>query len=139
MTHHRWALLSVLALTLAACSSSPSLTQIEVKAAEFTYTPAEIQVQAGQTVELTLTNLGSVEHAFTVLDMPIEEGTVVSTPAGHAVATLVPATTVHVAAAAGESASVVFTPTEPGSYAIECDIPGHRENGMVGTLVVMQP
>jgi uncharacterized cupredoxin-like copper-binding protein len=25
---------------------------------------------------------------------------------------------------------------QPGEYRIDCDIPGHREAGMVGTLVV---
>ena len=36
----------------------------------------------------------------------------------------------------GKPALALFTPTTPGTYTFYCHIPGHREAGMVGTLIV---
>ena len=36
----------------------------------------------------------------------------------------------------GQTQTIRFTIDEPGTYAIECSVPGHAESGMVGTLVV---
>lgn len=42
----------------------------------------------------------------------------------------------HIAAAAGESVDLKFTATEAGSYTFYCTVPGHREAGMEGKLTV---
>jgi uncharacterized cupredoxin-like copper-binding protein len=42
----------------------------------------------------------------------------------------------HVAAEPGASNHLSFTPTKPGNYQFYCTVPGHKEAGMVGTLVV---
>ena len=36
----------------------------------------------------------------------------------------------------GQSALALFQLAEPGAYTFYCDLPGHREAGMVGTLIV---
>ena len=36
----------------------------------------------------------------------------------------------------GGSGTLEFTPTEPGEYEYYCTVPGHKEAGMLGTLVV---
>ena len=36
----------------------------------------------------------------------------------------------------GTSTTVLFTPTQTGEYEFECTIPGHREAGMVGKVIV---
>jgi uncharacterized cupredoxin-like copper-binding protein len=38
--------------------------------------------------------------------------------------------------AAGKPALALFTPTTTGTYSFYCGVPGHREAGMVGTLIV---
>jgi uncharacterized cupredoxin-like copper-binding protein len=37
---------------------------------------------------------------------------------------------------AGEIAQRTFIFTRPGEYEFSCDLPGHREAGMEGTLIV---
>ena len=37
----------------------------------------------------------------------------------------------------GQTGSVSFTPRAAGTYAYYCDVPGHKEAGMTGTLTVM--
>jgi len=36
----------------------------------------------------------------------------------------------------GETKPLKFTPKDAGTYPIECDIAGHKEAGMTGTLTV---
>jgi uncharacterized cupredoxin-like copper-binding protein len=36
----------------------------------------------------------------------------------------------------GPSASTAFVPRVPGTYRVICEIPGHEQVAMVGTLVV---
>lgn len=45
---------------------------------------------------------------------------------------------VHVHTVGGEEAAVTFTPTEPGVYEFYCSVPGHRDAGMIGTLIVSE-
>jgi uncharacterized cupredoxin-like copper-binding protein len=42
-------------------------------------------------------------------------------------------------AMAGMGASVSFVPTKPGTFEFFCAVPGHKEAGMVGTLIVREP
>jgi uncharacterized cupredoxin-like copper-binding protein len=45
----------------------------------------------------------------------------------------------HLPVAMGTTSSLEFTPTKPGTYEFECTVPGHKEAGMRGTLVVKAP
>jgi len=45
---------------------------------------------------------------------------------------------VHMGAMAGMSGSVTFVPTQPGTYEFFCAVAGHKEAGMVGTLMVRE-
>ncbi|MDR7416891.1 MAG: cupredoxin domain-containing protein [Armatimonadota bacterium] len=87
---------------------------IKVVAKEFSFEPKEIKVKAGQPVKLLLENKGVIEH-----DIVIEKLNAKTQP-------LKP----------GKSAEVSFTPKAKGRYLIYCSVPGHKEAGMTGTLVV---
>ena len=128
-----------LGLALAACSSSTpapvsqDAQQLTVEATEFKFQPATIEVKSGQLVKLTLQNKGTVEHDWTVVKIAVT-GKKESSSSGHDMGTSKP--DLHVPTTAGKAATIEFTPTQPGSYQFNCTIAGHKEAGMVGTLVV---
>ena len=76
----------------------------------YIYTPEEITVSAGETVELVLTSQNEF-HSFTVDDLGID-----------------------VEVEAGETDKLVFTFDEPGTYDFIC-LP-HESLGMVGQIIV---
>jgi len=96
----------------------PSAT-VHVRAVDtLRFEPTEIAVQAGVPTRIELENLGAVEHSL-----------VVKTPDGDR-------DWVHLHAAGGVTAAATYQLNEPGRYQILCTIPGHREAGMIGELVV---
>jgi len=125
------------ALVLAACSSTPAAQEVRVEATEFAFGPATIEVTAGLPVTLTLANVGSVEHDLTVQEIPLAERSAAEGPMeGHTMSAEAEQAQLHVAAPAGQPAELTFTPTQPGTYEFACSVPGHKEAGMIGTLVV---
>ncbi len=75
--------------------------------------PAEFSIPAGVDVTISVVNSGSVGHDFTLEDLGITTSTL----------------------DVGQSADLVVN-LEPGTYVYYCSQPGHRENGMQGTLIV---
>lgn len=131
------------ALALSACSGSgPSAAagprNITVKASNLKFQPETIEVVAGQTVTLVFDNQDSVDHDFSVLEIPlVSAAPTQAAMAGHDMGDmggLEPA--LHVAAQMGERATLEFTPTKPGRYEFFCTVPGHKEAGMKGTVIV---
>jgi plastocyanin len=78
-----------------------------------TFDQAELRAKVGETVALRLENRDTQTHSFDI-----------------------DAFSVHVPMPSGKPALAIFTPTTPGAYTFYCRIPGHREAGMVGTLIV---
>lgn len=77
----------------------------------FSFTPNVIQAELGKSVTINTTSQG--KHTFTIDELGIN----VSTP--------------------NEETTVVrFTPNKKGVFAFYCAIPGHKESGQVGTLIV---
>ena len=95
------------------------------------YEPSIIAVPVGRRIKLTLVNDGRIEHDLEITGVSPDrvELAGMNTARGHegvVAAHAMPATT----------ATVLFTPTVAGEYGFACTIPGHKEAGMVGTLVV---
>lgn len=144
MTFVLWA---VLAALLAACGSAkptpPPLMELSLTATDIAYDTHQFDVVAGQPVRLTLHNEGALIHDFSIQKMP-HSGEVMAEEAdhgmeGHDMNTAGPDPEIHVASPVGESLSVTFTPITPGDYEFFCTVVGHKEAGMVGTLVVSAP
>jgi len=114
----------------------------------FAYTPAELTLAAGERVRIMLDNTESaLVHDFTVESIQVRDFTSEgvmhdmneSTDDGdvHEEASLdAEAPEVHVAVGPADTAYLEFTATEPGEYVFYCTVPGHREAGMEGTLIV---
>lgn len=122
-------------LLLAACSSGQSATKITVTVKEFVFDPNVITVTAGEPVELTFINEGAVEHDFAVEVISVTD---VSTSGSgdHHMSGDHSKYALHTSTPAGETSTLTFTPTEPGTYKIICSVPGHLEAGMTGELIV---
>jgi uncharacterized cupredoxin-like copper-binding protein len=86
----------------------PTLT-----AAQIRFAPTELRVKAGEIVALRLENRDNTPHSFNI-----------------------DAFNVHIEMPPGESSLALFKASTPGIYTFYCDVPGHREAGMVGTLIV---
>lgn len=67
MKRIQWLLImSLLAVALAACSSSPPPAEFTVEMTEFAFSPDTIEVQVGQEVTIHLVNAGALNHEFMV-------------------------------------------------------------------------
>lgn len=119
------ALAAVIVLTLAACGDDEGATtttaatttapaagiEVTIIGTEFTFDPDELEVPANTPVTITLVNNGVVEHDITIDELGF-----------------------HLLANPGETVSETIT-IPAGIYHIYCDVPGHHEAGMMGTLI----
>jgi plastocyanin len=87
---------------------------IEVTGLDFRFQPAEIRIKAGQNVNIALANRGAIIHDITI-----------------------PALQVSLVAQPGQRVTAGLAAARPGTYEFYCSVPGHREAGMVGRLVVV--
>jgi plastocyanin len=101
--------------TDASRSSSPidGAEVLVVTATDFGFSPAELVVQVGEPVNLTLVNEGAVPHDLSILGLGV-----------------------HVAAGPGQQVTVGTVPEETGSFEFVCAYPGHKDLGMTGVMVV---
>ncbi|MBL4694247.1 cupredoxin domain-containing protein [Candidatus Gracilibacteria bacterium] len=117
--------LIVLSLFLAGCSSVsepvgdpvPELVMDEgvivVEGSEFSFSPDDISLPAGEVRQILFKNVGRAPHDFVI------EGTDIKT---------------SIIAAGGEEL-IEFTVPENGLYSIYCSVPGHRRSGMEGDFI----
>jgi uncharacterized cupredoxin-like copper-binding protein len=98
----------------AAVYAGAAVQKVTVVAKEFSYTPSKITVKAGQPVQLVLDNKGVIEHDFVVDKFKVKTGVIQP----------------------GKTGTVTFTPNAKGTFEFYCSVPGHKEAGMKGTLVV---
>lgn len=96
-------------------SPSAAAAGISLIAKDIAFDPTEITIAASDLpVTITMENTGAAEHDFVIDALDIK---VVSAPGE----------TVEIEIPAG---------TAPGEYQYYCSVPGHKEAGMVGTLIV---
>jgi len=86
---------------------------VAVDLVDFGIRPLEIRVKAGQPVNLALVNRGRILHDLTI-----------------------PALGFQAVVQPGQRTAAALTAPAPGTYELYCSVPGHREAGMTGRLVV---
>lgn len=102
---------------LAGCGGGAA-TPITVTAGEngqLAFSPATLPLTKGTKYELTFVNKDSAQsHSIVSKDAGLNSGLV----------------------APGQTKKVTFTPNKSGEIPFDCDVPGHKESGMVGTFSV---
>lgn len=91
-------------------------TEVPVRAGDLWFEPDTLEVRAGETVNITVTNTGRIFHDFTVPDLDF-----------------------MIDVESGDTVSGALKTVVPGEYKFLCTVPGHAAGGMVGTLVVLEP
>ena len=94
-----------------------SITKITIEGDEFSFSPKNISIARGTTVELTFKNIGRAPHNYTINELSLSTKTI----------------------GGGKTDVVTFVaPDAPGviTYTSLCSVPGHKEAGMVGTIEI---
>lgn len=108
-------IVSIFTLILTACSSTPPPLDLTLIATDIAYDLDTISAKVGQIVNIEFVNDGALEHNFIVDEFGINN-----------------------LLQSGSSATLSFTPQEPGTYDFYCNVAGHLEAGMMGALVVTE-
>lgn len=90
------------------------VTEINVSGTEFSFSPANINVKAGQKAKLTFRNTGGASHNLIVEGLGVGTKTI----------------------GTGQTDTIEFEASASGTYAFFCSVPGHRASGMEGNLRV---
>ena len=93
--------------------TAASATSFTVEARELSFSPSELTIPASGTSTIVLHDFGALAHNFTVDELRIQ---IVAPP--------------------GRTGEATLLDPAPGTYQFYCSISGHKEAGMVGTLIV---
>jgi len=85
---------------------------LKIEAKRFDFLPNEIKVKKGDRIRLTLTSV-DVNHTFTMPAYDIDEELLV-----------------------GEDVEIELVADKEGQFTFYCDVPGHKEQGMKGKIIV---
>lgn len=108
----------LLAILVAACgggaaATTPAGGTIKLTMSEFKYSSPTIELKADEKATLDLKNAGTVEHDFKL-----------------------EATGLDVLVQPGKSGTRTIGALKPGTYEFFCSVPGHKDAGMKGQLIV---
>lgn len=90
--------------------------ELTVEAGDLYFSPEEIEITAGETVNLVLDNQGDAFHDLDIDGIDF-----------------------RLAADPGTTDTGALTIDEPGTYTFSCTVPGHASAGMEGTITVVAP
>jgi uncharacterized cupredoxin-like copper-binding protein len=102
---------------------------------DFRFDPAELAVEAGETITFRVVNQGSLPHEFTLGDeaTQAEHEEEMAEMGGMAMPADEPNS---IGLAAGETKEITWRFTNPGTILIGCHTPGHYAAGMRGEVTV---
>ena len=94
-------------------AAKATVVEMGEEGARYYFKPDKLQAAAGQELTLSLRNVGAVVHNLSIDEFKVSQDV-----------------------AAGQNATVTFTPTRRGTFRIYCNVPGHADLGMVGEITV---
>lgn len=105
----------------------------------FNFTPSVIEARVGELIEIAIQNVEAVVHDFTIdrIDADLHISYLGGTGT-HEHSSEADEADLHFALTVTGSGVVHIRVHEPGTYEFYCSVPGHREAGMVGVLVVTE-
>jgi nitrite reductase (NO-forming) len=89
-------------------------TTVDVAMEDIKFDVTELTVPANSEVTVNLTNKGAATHNFNIDELNVQSGDY----------------------AGGQTGTVTIKTGAPGTYTYYCNIPGHKEAGMMGQLIV---
>jgi len=107
--------------------------ELTIELSEFAFTPNEIALEAGQPYILKVVNNGTVKHEFTAEEF---FGSVAFRKAEDASGEFKAPAPREIEVFAGQEIEIYLIPTKTGTYSLVCEIEGHLEAGMFGSITV---
>ncbi|HAJ05179.1 MAG TPA: hypothetical protein DCL76_01315 [Chloroflexi bacterium] len=109
-------LIIVTIFLIVSCGSSvPEPLNMTLRATDIAYDIESINGSVGQTINIQFINDGALEHNFIIDEFGIDN-----------------------LLQSGESSNISFTLEQAGSYEYYCNVAGHLEAGMKGTILVSE-
>lgn len=109
-------LMALMMLTACGTGGGATPVSITVKAKDIQYETTSLTAKVGQPITLTLENTGALDHSFVIDELNVKIENVKP----------------------GGTGTTTFTPSKAGTYTFYCNVPGHKEAGMTGTLTVTE-
>lgn len=94
--------------------SNVSVVDYIIEMDEYSYSPALIQIESGETIQVKLTNKGNMLHNFVIDELNVDSGLLSS----------------------GKEKTITITGGSAGSYPFYCSVGNHRQLGMEGNFIV---
>jgi len=117
----------------AALFTGPAAQTTALEMTDLKYSNTALSSKAGEVLEVSLANKGSIEHDFTLAKVPGEKAFRVK---DQDKALAAGKNEVHAHLKSGEAGLVRLKVSEAGTYEFWCTVAGHKEAGMKGTLTV---
>lgn len=103
-----------------AADTNPAIDPVTVVAKEFRFVPNVIRAKAGEPLTIVLKDEGVMSHNLTIFATASGKPVLAHTPTIQS----------------RSQATLRFTPEKAGIYPFWCTVPGHKEAGMVGRVIV---
>jgi uncharacterized cupredoxin-like copper-binding protein len=110
-----------------------SAETVRVEFGEYYFEPDNITFEAGKPYKVELVNVGDIKHEFTAENF---FASVAWRKAESAESEIKVPFFTEIEVFAGKQVDLYFVPITPGTYELVCEIEGHYEAGMFGTVTV---
>lgn len=110
--------------------SDKETQKLVIETSEMNYSPNEIVVEKNKPITFQLINSDQMEHDIEIINLSFS--TITEATHHHKLMENV----LHLHAGPQKTSELTFVINESGTYEFYCTIPGHKESGMVGQLVV---